>query len=123
LAQIAWDGSQKLQMRLLPIIRDNIKLNRSTDLLCFSLASWFEFICQALKNNKEIFDPMADTFNATIDMWSDDVSEVVDSFLSIESIFGEDLINNLIIKEQLINSLTKIRNCPKKQLSSLIESL
>jgi fructuronate reductase len=123
LAQIAWDGSQKLQMRLLPIIRDNIKLNRSTDLLCFSLASWFEFICQALKNNKEIVDPMADIFNSTTEILSDDVSEVVDSFLSIESIFGEDLINNLIIKEQLINSLTKIRNCPKKQLSSLIESL
>ena len=123
LAQIAWDGSQKLQMRLLPIIRDNIKLNRSTDLLCFSLASWFEFICQALKNNKEIVDPMADIFNSTTEILSDDVSEVVESFLSIESIFGKDLIDNLIIKEQLINSLTKIRNNPANQLSSLVESL
>ena len=123
LAQIAWDGSQKLQMRLLPIIRDNLILNRSTGLLCFSLASWFEFICQALKNNKEIVDPMADIFNSTPEILSDDVSEVVESFLSIESIFGKDLIDNLIIKEQLINSLTKIKNNPANQLISLVESL
>jgi fructuronate reductase len=123
LAQIAWDGSQKLQMRLLPIIRDNIKLSRSTELLCFSLASWFEFICESVKNNKEIVDPMAGFFITMAEIHSDDVSEIIESFLSIEPIFGEDLINNLIIKEQLINSLTKIRNCPKKQLSSLIESL
>lgn len=88
MAQIAWDGSQKLQMRLLPIIRDNIRLNRSTKLLCLSLATWIEFICQTVKNNEEIVDPMAETFKQTAAMLSDDVVEVVKIFLAIEAIFG-----------------------------------
>ena len=37
LAQIAWDGSQKLQMRLVPIIKDNVALGRDTALLSTGL--------------------------------------------------------------------------------------
>jgi len=123
LAQIAWDGSQKLQMRLLPIIKDNIKRERSTTLLCFSLASWFEFICQAVKNNIEIVDPMAETFKQTEAMLSDDVEEVVTSFLAIEAIFGTDLFTNTTVKNQLINSLTNIRRTKANKLSAYVLSL
>jgi len=123
LAQIAWDGSQKLQMRLLPIIRDNIKRERSTTLLCFSLATWFEFICQAVKNNIEIIDPMAETFKQTEAMLSDDVVEVVTSYLAIEEIFGTDLLANTTIKNQLIDSLTNIRNTTTNQFSAHVQSL
>tara|TARA_B100000809_G_scaffold19840_1_gene17440 strand:+ start:6210 stop:7709 length:1500 start_codon:yes stop_codon:yes gene_type:complete len=123
LAQIAWDGSQKLQMRLLPIIRDNIQLNRSTKLLCFSLASWFEFICQAVKNNQEIIDPMANHFNEITGVLSNDVTEVVNSFLAIESIFGNDFVKNDIIIKQLTGHLKEIRSTTKNQLSTLIRSL
>ncbi|WNC72804.1 mannitol dehydrogenase family protein [Thalassotalea psychrophila] len=123
LAQIAWDGSQKLQMRILPIIRDNIKLDRSTTLLCFSLASWFEFISRAVKNNEEIVDPMADIFYQTAEILSDDTTKVVTGFLSIDAIFEQDLVNNVIIKKQLIKHLTSIRNTPAKKLSTLVNSL
>ncbi|MFT4835127.1 MAG: fructuronate reductase [Psychromonas sp.] len=123
LAQIAWDGSQKLQMRLLPIIRDNIELNRSTKLLCFSLASWFEFICQAVKNNQVIIDPVAEKFNTTVELRSENVVEVIESFLAIESIFGKDLLANTTVKKQLIGSLTNIRNTPAKHLNWLVGSL
>ena len=123
LAQIAWDGSQKLQMRLLPIMRDNIRLNRSTTLLCFSLASWFEFICQAVKNNKEIIDPMAETFKQTASMLSGDATEVVNSFLAIEAIFGKDLLTNKKVKNQLVEHLTNIRNTSHNLLSTLTRSL
>ena len=123
LAQIACDGSQKLQIRLLPVIRDNIKQNRSTKLLCFSLASWFEFICQAVKNNQEIVDPMAETFKQTAAILSDDVEEVVTSFLAIEAIFGKDLLADTKVKNQLVDSLTNIRKTTANQLSTLLNSL
>ncbi|MCI2285118.1 mannitol dehydrogenase family protein [Colwellia sp. MSW7] len=38
LAQIAYDGSQKIQMRILPIIEDNMALGRSTKLLSLSVS-------------------------------------------------------------------------------------
>jgi fructuronate reductase len=123
LAQIAWDGSQKVQMRILPIIEDNLKLGRSIKLLSLSLACWFEFICRALKEGKEIVDPMAANFTSTPKLFSDDISEVVNTFLSIDSIFSQELKNSVQLKEQLINSLTALRISDTIQINSIVETL
>jgi fructuronate reductase len=110
LAQIAWDGSQKIQVRTLPIIRDNLALQRPTQGLCLSLAAWFEFICQALKAGDTIVDPMADEFSRLPQLQNDNPASVVTGFLEIEKIFGTDLINNTLITDQLTNSLTALRD-------------
>jgi fructuronate reductase len=123
LAQIAWDGSQKLQMRILPIIEDNLTLGRSTKLLSLSLSCWFEFICRALKEGKEIVDPMASNFANMPKLLSDDVHEVVDAFLTIESIFSQELKNNTELKAQLVNSLTALRISEPTKINSILESL
>jgi len=44
LAQIAWDGSQKLPMRLLPALAEHAEAGRSAPLLCLAVASWLQFI-------------------------------------------------------------------------------
>lgn len=44
LAQIAWDGSQKLPMRLLPALAEHTEAGRSAPLLCLAVASWLQFI-------------------------------------------------------------------------------
>jgi len=44
LAQIAWDGSQKLPMRILPVISDNLAAGRSIKLLALAIASWLHFL-------------------------------------------------------------------------------
>ncbi len=44
LAQIAWDGSQKIPMRILPTIADNLAAGRSIQALCTVLAAWFGFV-------------------------------------------------------------------------------
>ena len=123
LAQIAFDGSQKLQMRVLPIIEDNLALGRSTKLLSLSLACWFEFICRALKAEDEIVDPMASRFANMPQLLSNDVVEVVEAFLGIESIFGQTLQNNTEIKTQLVSSLTALRLGDIKQISHIVKEL
>ena len=123
LAQIAWDGSQKLQMRVLPIIRDNLALNRPTKLLCLSLACWFEFICRALENNEEIIDPLAHDFAKLTALHNDDIPAIVESFLSIESVFGNDLKDNEVINAQLIESLTALRASSCSGINSVVEQL
>ena len=123
LAQIAFDGSQKIQMRILPTIEDNIALGRSTKLLSLSLVCWFEFICCALKEGKEIIDPMANTFANIPKLLSNDVLEVVEAFLSIESIFSQALKNNIPLKAQLVKSLIALRLSDVKKINVLIETL
>jgi fructuronate reductase len=109
LSQIALDGSQKIQMRIIPTIEDNIALGRPTQLLCLSMACWFEFICRALNEGKKIGDPMASHFASIPELISTDVVEVVEAFLSIELIFSQAFRNNTQLKIQLINSLTALR--------------
>ena len=123
LAQIAFDGSQKIQMRLLPVIEDNLALGRSTKLLTLSLACWFEFICKALKEKTEIIDPLVSCFENTPKLLSNDVHEVVDAFLCIESIFGQHFKSNVQIKGQLSDSLTAIRLGEIKNITNLIDKL
>ncbi len=123
LSQIAWDGSQKLQMRILPIIRDNLALNRSTKLLSLSLACWFEFICKAVKDQQEIVDPLADEFYQLKPLKSDNSTEIVEAFLNIESIFGTDLKSNTTIKTQLIDSLIALRKLNPNNINGVMEQV
>ena len=123
LAQIAFDGSQKIQMRVLPTIEDNLRLGRSTTLLSLSLACWFEFICQALKSGNEIIDPIAITFTQMPHLLSNDVMEVVEAFLSIESIFGRTFKDNTQLKVQLADSLSALRIGDIKNISNIVDKL
>ncbi|KGJ92604.1 mannitol dehydrogenase family protein [Colwellia psychrerythraea] len=123
LAQIAWDGSQKVQMRILPIIEDNLALGRSTKLLSLSLACWFEFICRALKEGREIIDPLASDFAKQPALLSNDSAEVVEAFLTIESIFGQTLAKNTKLKAQLVNSLSALRLSEVSNINSVVEKL
>lgn len=123
LSQIAFDGSQKIQMRLLPIIEDNLKLGRSTNLLCLSLACWFEFIATALKCGEEINDPMANDFSKISDLQSDNPQEVIAAFLNIELIFGTNFKENKQITKQLISSLKAIRKGGITDLQSVIREV
>lgn len=123
LAQIAFDGSQKIQMRILPIIEDNLALGRSTKLLSLSLACWFEFICRALKEGQKIIDPLASHFASIPCLLSNDVLDVVDGFLSIESIFGQSFQQNTQLKEQLAESLSALRLGNISQINNIAHTL
>ena len=121
--KIGFQRSQKLQMRILPIIRDNLKLNRSTNFSCFSLASWMEFIRRAVNNKAEIMDPMAAEFNANSDLLSENIEDAVKAFLSIDSIFGTDLIDNDTVTKQLVSHLTALQSADQQKVISLLEKL
>jgi len=107
----------------LPIIEDNLALGRSTKLLSLSLACWFEFICRALKEGREIVDPLASDFANMPALLSDDSVEVVEAFLTIESVFGQTLAKNTELKTQLVNSLSALRIGEVSQINSVVEKL
>jgi fructuronate reductase len=59
LAQIAWDGSQKIPFRLLGTIADLLALDRPIDKLCVPIAAWLQFIKRKAVNDEKLVDPIA----------------------------------------------------------------
>ena len=101
LAQIAWDGSQKLQMRLLPVIRDNLADGRSVQLLALAIASWLQFIrlraAQAAELGEQapaLVDPLAPLLLATAAQCTGDARIDVPLWLALDSIFSTDLVTH-----------------------------
>ena len=91
LAQIAWDGSQKMPMRILPVIRDNLAAGRSISKLSFCLAAWFLFIRRRLAEGQPLVDPLATSLTAAASACNGDAEHDVAQFLSIEAVFGHEL--------------------------------
>jgi fructuronate reductase len=59
LAQIAWDGSQKLPYRLLDSIADTRAAGRPVERLAAAVAAWMLFIERQARAGAEIVDPLA----------------------------------------------------------------
>jgi fructuronate reductase len=60
LAQIAWDGSQKIPFRLLGTIQDALDAGRPIDRLCVPIAAWMHFVRRAATRGEKVYDPLAD---------------------------------------------------------------
>lgn len=98
LAQIAWDGSQKLQMRILPVVRDNLAAGRPVDLLALAVAGWLQFIrLRALQQQElkelapKLVDPLAELLLATAAQCTGQASTDVPLWLALDQVFGSDL--------------------------------
>jgi fructuronate reductase len=91
LAQIAWDGSQKLPFRILGTIRDALDAGRPVDRLCLPLAAWMRFVGRAARREETLNDPLSarllETGRACTGVGKDDVPR----FLALQSIFPADL--------------------------------
>lgn len=64
LAQIAWDGSQKLPYRLCDTIRDARVAGRPVDRLAVPIAAWFRFLELRKMSGETLVDPRADALLA-----------------------------------------------------------
>ncbi|MDF0543575.1 mannitol dehydrogenase family protein [Sphingobium sp. H39-3-25] len=81
LAQIAWDGSQKLPYRLLDTIRDALRDGRPIARLAVPIAAWLRFIAGAAERGASITDPLADRLIARGGDWR--------AIIAMPEIFGE----------------------------------
>lgn len=102
LAQIAWDGSQKLPMRILPIISDNLAAGRSIKLLALAIASWLHFLRLRASQQPSIslVDPLATRLLPIAEACVGS-AEDVDLWLAQCPIFSEKLRNSGQFKTEL----------------------
>jgi fructuronate reductase len=96
LAQIAWDGSQKLPMRLIPIIQDNLAAGRPVAKLALAIAAWCRFIRlrasqQQLTAAVPLVDPLAPQLLAVAAQCTNDAGTDVALFLTLDAVFPPKL--------------------------------
>ena len=93
LSQIAWDGSQKLPIRLLDTISDTLAVGRSFRKLAIGVVAWWRFIIRMTRAGLPITDPLANELS-TIAARANDTSEHdCRLMLSLTEVFPEHLIN------------------------------
>lgn len=81
LAQIAWDGSQKLPYRILDTVRDALAAGRPMERLAVPVAAWLRFIERAAASGATITDPLAARLLAAGGDWR--------AIVAMREVFGE----------------------------------
>lgn len=91
LSQIAWDGSQKLPIRLLGTMRDLLALGRPIERPAMGLAAWMQFIRRRSLAGIDIVDPLSRTLAGIGQSTDGNAAHDVPLFLALESVFPRDL--------------------------------
>lgn len=108
LAQIAWDGSQKLPIRLLGTMRELLGFGRSIDRLALGVAAWMRFVYRQSRAGAPIVDPLADTLARTGLACTGDASADVGRFLDLGAVFPADLAAQPAFREALRRAYARL---------------
>lgn len=108
LAQIAWDGSQKLPFRLLNTMEEALAAGRPIERLCVPMAAWFHFIRRKAAKGETITDPLAETLSGIGQRCSGDAAHDVSAFLEVERVWPTSLRNNATVRSALIAAYERL---------------
>jgi fructuronate reductase len=108
LAQIAWDGSQKLPFRVLNTIVEALAAGRPIDRLCVPIAAWFHFIRRKANKGEAITDPMAETLASIGRRCTGDPQHDVQAFLSLERFWPQQLATNEQVRAALVRAYERL---------------
>ena len=91
LAQIAWDGSQKLPFRILGTIADALAALRPIDRLCIPIAAWMHFIRRRAMAGESVVDPLSTRLLEIGAACQNRSSTDVPAFLTLDTVFPRSL--------------------------------
>ena len=94
LAQIAWDGSQKLPIRILGTIADAVRAQRPLGRLALPIAAWMHFIRARAKAAIPIVDPLCDQLVACGQRATGHARDDLPMFLALPGVFPTGLVGN-----------------------------
>jgi fructuronate reductase len=92
LAQIAWDGSQKLPFRLLGTIADNLEAGRRIDRLCRPIAAWMHFVRRQASRGEQVMDPLSGRLFDIGRACQNRAASDVPAFLELGAVFPPGLV-------------------------------
>jgi fructuronate reductase len=96
LSQIAWDGSQKLPIRILSSLSEALDRGQDIRRLCLPLAAWMRFVRARAVTGEAITDPLADDLIA-LGKACDDTAADVGRFIALRAIFPENLATDATV--------------------------
>lgn len=105
-AQIAMDGSQKLPQRLLGTIRDRLKAGAGFDRLALGVAAWMVYATgrDEARNPVDVRDPLSSRLAAAT-AGKREASALVEAYLGIREVFGDDLPASTPFRTTLVRVL------------------
>jgi fructuronate reductase len=101
LAQIAWDGSQKLPIRLLAPLAEALAAGRPIDRLALGVAGWMQFVRRQVTADGELVDPLADQLSRVGKACTGDAPDDVAAFLGLRPIFPAELAADARVRASL----------------------
>lgn len=110
LAQIAWDGSQKLPNRLFGLIEEAIAAGRPVDRPALIVAGWLRFLRAKAVTGDKLTDPLAATLLETAARANDDAAHDVPLFLGMEAVFSRQLAGQEKFSEALARGYAALLN-------------
>lgn len=93
LSQIAWDGSQKLPIRLMGTIADNLISGGRIERLCRAIAAWMRFTRRQFSAGVTLVDPLARELQRCAGLNANPALEVA-AYLDLREIFPRPLADN-----------------------------
>jgi fructuronate reductase len=94
LAQIAWDGSQKLPIRLLPAIQETLVAGRPFARMATGVAAWIAFVRGKATCGEPIADPLADRLTALGRLCDGEPAHDAGLFLALDAVFPRPLADD-----------------------------
>jgi len=94
LAQIAWDGSQKLPIRLLATIADNLRAGRPIAHLATGVAAWMRFVRRRAGDGAALVDPNAKQLLSLGAACQDNAAYDVALFVDRSGVIPSDLVGD-----------------------------
>ncbi|QAY76018.1 mannitol dehydrogenase family protein [Sphingosinicella sp. BN140058] len=104
LAQIAWDGSQKLPYRLLDTIADARRAGRSVERLAVPIAAWILFVQRQARAGAAIVDPLAPRL-AEVGVGED----AAERLLALDQVFPAELAGDSTFREAVLSAVAAMR--------------
>jgi len=91
LAQIAWDGSQKLPIRILGTIADALRSGRPLARLTVPIAAWMQFVRRRARDDVPIVDPLATRLAALGRQLTGVASQDLPLFFALPGVYPDTL--------------------------------
>lgn len=108
LSQIAWDGSQKVPVRLVSAITDAAAAGRPFHRLALGVAGWMMFITRRASSGLDIVDPLAKTLVTVGQSGSRQARDLVPAFLALDQVFPREFSSNPGIRAALVSAFQRL---------------
>jgi fructuronate reductase len=108
--QIAMDGSQKIPVRWLPMLREGRRRGLPCRHLVTALAAWLCFLAGRDEAGRELplDDPLAPRLRALAASYAQEPAALVRAALEIDEVFGRDLRQDAVLVDQLTAVLARV---------------